>query len=412
MERTFSQAPPPGSISVLQVPILRFPEVEGGVDLMIRTLCDALRSNCRVSVLLPGQWAEGATCNKSDYQGIPVYRMRLRTPWDPSRPLMGLLGWLYEIPRTIMTLRKIVREEGVDVIHLHMAKDFHYLFRILRWLGGPPYIMTLHGGEVVNFYQQPKHCQKLMRWSLRGAAKVVAVSKWLVEEGKARFPEISISKAVYNGLDIRRLDSLRSDQANEQIVPAIDCPFFVMVGSFDPYKGHDIAIRAWPEVVASCPGLKLVLIGMGNLEDEYHKLVQELGCEDDILFVGQLAHESVIKFIRYATGMLFPSRSEGFGLVALEAGYVKIPVVVARVGPLPEIVCNEIDGLVFEPEDSAGLAEAVKRLMRDKALRSRLAESLNTRLLEHFTAERMAGEYIKAYKEIVRGKSVIRYSRF
>lgn len=385
--------------NILQVTILRYPEVRGGVDTMVANLVNTLRRRHCISVFVPGDWDITSPIHY-EVNGIMVYSLRLRLPYDQRRPILGFLGWLIEFPRTLFGLRAIVRRQRIDVIHAHMAKDFHAYLRALRWLGGPPYLITLHRGDVVNFRMRRKVSQGLVRFALGGAARLNAVSQWLAREAEAMFSNVGTVTCVYNGVDLS--DGIWADEAADvRFDSTLPQRFFVMIGSFDPYKGHELAFRAWALLKDVDPDVHLVVIGEGDLRAEYEALIQSLGCGERVQLVGQRLRHEVLSVMRRSLGMVFPSRSEGFSYVLLEAGVVGIPVVCTRIGTFTEIITDGKTGLLVPSEDPAALAEAIAILVRDPALGKRLGCALRELVRERFTAEAMAAGYEGLYADIL-----------
>lgn len=375
--------------------------VTGGVSTMIGTLSRELSNSHDVHILVDNWDARRLRGDRSD--GLAIHLLRLRPPYDASHPVKGLLGWLKDLPRTLAELRELTRSQRIDVVHLHFAASYQFYFRILRILGGPPYVVTLHRGDTVNFCGLPKIDRWLTGWTLRGAGRVIAVSRWLAELAKGTFPGCRDIACVHNGLQLPSLSAQEPCRTDAGL--AIDLPprFFVNVANVTYYKGQDIAIRAWAQVRQRCLDLHLVIVGK-RLEhwEACEALIRTLDLEDRVHMVGPLAHGNVIAVMGQAMAMVFPSRSEGLPLAPLEAGALKLPTVCSDIGPLWEIVGGEEHALLVPPENPDALAEAVVRLAEDPALRKRLGEALHERVATEFTAERMAEQYLQIYRDALR----------
>ncbi len=377
-------------MNVLEVVIGPYPQIRGGVDKMVALLVDGLvAEGCAVTVFVPGLW-EAATLGQENAGGVSVYTLRLRRPVTGGRALRSLAAWLGELPRTLRAQRGICRRHRIDVIHIHTATNYCYWFRLLRWLGGPPYVITFHRGDVVDFATRWPLDRFLIRCGLAGAAATNAVSRWLAVEARRVFPGLCDPAPIYNGI----AEMPRAAEAAPGTVAALvgDKPYFIMVGTFDPYKGHDVAIRAWgllPEGTRP----HLLIVGEGELRQSYERLIEEVGGGDCIHLTGQLPNQVVQQLLASATAMVFPSRSEGLPYVALEAGLARLPLVCSHVPPFDEIVDDGESGILFRPEDPADLAAAVLRLTGDPALRERLGEALRRTVETRFSVEAMVRGY-------------------
>lgn len=385
-------------MNVLEVVIGPYPQIRGGVDKMVALLVDGLvAEGCAVTVFVPGPW-EAAALEERQAGGASVYTLRLRRPVDGGRSLRSLAGWLGELPGTLSALRRICRRHRIDVIHIHTATNYGYWFRLLRWLGGPPYVITFHRGDVVDFSTRLPLDRWLIRWALAGAAATNAVSQWLAVEAKRVFPGLCDPGPIYNGI----AEMPRAPEAQPDTAAALvgGKPYFIMVGTFDPYKGHDIAIRAWG-LLPRENRPHLLIVGEGELRPSYERLIEEVGCRDCIHLTGQLPNPVVQQLLASATAMVFPSRSEGLPYVALEAGLAKLPLVCSHVPPFDEIVADGESGILFRPEDPADLAAAVVRLTGDPALRERLGEALRRTIETKFSVAAMVQGYRALFERAV-----------
>ena len=115
-------------------------------------------------------------------------------------------------------------------------------------------------------------------------------------------------------------------------------------------------------------------------------------------FLGQLAHDDALAVLRDSQAMIMPSRNEGLGLAILEAGIVGVPVIASDIGPFREMLADQRTGLLFANEDSAALAAAANRLVRDTTLSARLAQAFSAHVREQFCFETNARLYSDCYR--------------
>lgn len=381
-------------MNVLEVVIGPYPEIRGGVDKMVALLVDGLiAEGCAVSVFVPGPW-EATALQRREPNGVATYTLRLRMPQVRDRPVSGLIGWLLELPRTVSSLRRICADHRIAVVHIHTATNYNYYFRLVRLLGGPPYVITFHRGDVVDFHTRGWLDRALIRWGLAGAAATNAVSRWLANDARRVFPGLCDPVHIYNGI-LAAPPAAPAAPGGEDIVERLAGgePYFIMVGTFDPYKGHDIAIRAWGLLPASARPL-LLIVGEGELRAAYLDLIAKTGCADHVRLTGQLPNHQVQRLMARASAMVFPSRSEGLPYVALEAGLAGIPLICTHVPPFDEIVVDGENGILVTPENPGALAAAVQRVAADAELRRRLGATLRKTVETKFSVTAM----VKAYK--------------
>ena len=157
----------------------------------------------------------------------------------------------------------------------------------------------------------------------------------------------------------------------------LDRPMLLFVGRIQPLKGPDVAIRAL--VALGDPQARLVIVGgasgaEGDVETmRAHALVDELGLHDRVQFVEPQPHHILSTYYRAADVVIAPSRSESFGLVALEAAACGIPVVASAVGGLLSLVDDGLTGRLIAGRDPDDYAAAIAEILRDDQLRGRMS---------------------------------------
>jgi rhamnosyl/mannosyltransferase len=181
-------------------------------------------------------------------------------------------------------------------------------------------------------------------------------------------------------------------------------PLWLAVGRLIYYKGLDVALRALTRVAG-----KLLVIGTGPLSATLRQLAQELGVADRVIWQGHASADELTGAYHAATALWFPSnaRSEGFGLVQVEAMASGCPVIntaipnsgVAWVSP------HEETGLTVPMNDPEALANAANRLLSQPGLRSRLAQNARQRAEEQFDQRTMGNRNLVFYRAIARASA-------
>ena len=113
-------------------------------------------------------------------------------------------------------------------------------------------------------------------------------------------------------------------------------------------------------------------------------LAQRLGIADRCLFRGDVPHERVLERMSHAKLTVAPSRTEAFGLINVESLAVGTPVIASRVGGIPEIIRDGVDGWLVPPGDPLALAEKLGLLLRDDAMRREFGRNARQRFLETY----------------------------
>lgn len=180
------------------------------------------------------------------------------------------------------------------------------------------------------------------------------------------------------------------DEPTPSAEPKATAPLIVTVARLDDrHKGHDMVIRALPEILASVPDAGYVVIGQGGLRDELERLASDLGVAARVRFTGAVADGERDAWLARARVFVLPSRlppdgmgGDGFPLVYLEASARGLPSVAGNVGGPPDAVLHDATGLLVDPEDPAQIADAVVSLLRDPQRAARLGEAAARRSLE------------------------------
>lgn len=136
-----------------------------------------------------------------------------------------------------------------------------------------------------------------------------------------------------------------------------------VVSRLEHIKGMDLVIPAFAEVRRRFPDLRLLVVGDGSLRGSMEQQAQELGCADAVTWAGRQPQETLPQYYGEMDIVLMPSRSEGFGLTAIEAMACGCVVVASDVGGLPEVVSDGVCGLLHRTEDVADMAEKICSLI-------------------------------------------------
>jgi D-inositol-3-phosphate glycosyltransferase len=162
-----------------------------------------------------------------------------------------------------------------------------------------------------------------------------------------------------------------------------DVPMLLFVGRIQPLKGPDVAIRALHALAR--PEAQLVIVGGASGSDgdgeveRAHQLVDELGLHDRVRFVPPQPHHILSSYYRAADVVVVPSRSESFGLVALEAAACGVPVVASAVGGLQSLVDHGETGYLVPDRDPRAFAAAIERILDDPLLAASMSVAAGER---------------------------------
>jgi glycosyltransferase involved in cell wall biosynthesis len=173
-------------------------------------------------------------------------------------------------------------------------------------------------------------------------------------------------------------------------------PALVFAGRLTAAKNLDLALAA----LADVPGARLVVVGDGEERNRLERLATTLGVGERARFLGALPRPQVLGLLATADAVLLSSAWENFPHGAVEALAMGTPVIATRVGGVPEIVHDGVNGLLVESGDRAGLSAAIARLLADDDLRARL-RSAAAPSVERFAADDVYGRLEAILREAV-----------
>ncbi|MBD3881483.1 glycosyltransferase [Phormidium tenue FACHB-886] len=186
-------------------------------------------------------------------------------------------------------------------------------------------------------------------------------------------------------------------------LPPAQVPMVVgSIGRLDAMKAHDILLRA----VAQVEGVKAVILGEGDRRSALEQLATELGIRDRIHLPGWV--ENPRDHLPAFNVVALPSRSEGFPLAMVEAMLAARPVIATRVGSMPEAIVPGETGLLIDKNDVTGLANALRQLRDNPALRLQMGQKARSLALDYWTVESMTAAYEALWQKVRRQAPVNR----
>ena len=179
-------------------------------------------------------------------------------------------------------------------------------------------------------------------------------------------------------------------------------PMLLAVGRLVARKGYMTLLRAFPEILSSNPGAKLVIVGRGHMKKSMEKTARRLGISNSIYIQSSLSFEELSQHFRSADLVVYPSYYEGQGLIPLESLASGTPVATVSQEPLTEMVDETVGGL-FERGNPAMLAKCVNEMLASSSTQEK-AELGRERVLSKFTYEHNALDYERIFKRAISKK--------
>jgi len=311
-------------------------------------------------------------------------------------------------PNAVPLLARAIRSSGCDVVHAHMEYA-STLAPPAAWLARRPALCTMHHVPGPVDGRDAQRERLAVAVGTRSAG-LIMVSQASYDGFAARYPRSHKPgrwSVVHNGVDLTRFRPLGPGEPAtlpaELGIPA-GAPVAAVVGHMRPGKGQEIAVRAWPEVVASHPEARLLLIGNGPLESELMALSRELGVGDRVVFAG--ARDDVQQLMPHVTLAVLPTFMEALPTVLMEASACGVATVATNVGGVPEVVADGETGWLVDAPEPALFAAALVDALADDDERRRRGQAARARAEKFFDASSWVRELRTRYAAAAAGRTV------
>jgi glycosyltransferase involved in cell wall biosynthesis len=311
--------------------------------------------------------ADGPRHNDLRAAGVPVLPLPVRSFASPS------------VVRAAIELARYLREHRIPLIHA---------FDVPTSVFAAIASAVIHIPAVITAQLSFRDLYTpTTRWLLsisdRFADRIVVNSKAvklsLCDHEGIRADRIAL---IYNGVDATVFHP-----GSRHRPPNLEKASLVIgtICAFRQEKRVDLLIRAFAKVKDKCPGMKLIIVGRGEMRPDIEKLIAETGIGEDCLLCPETP--AVAEWMRAMDIFVLCSESESFPNALLEAMACGCCVIGSRVGGVPELITDRVNGLLFEPRNVDALAGALTEVIGNADLRTRFGQHAATTAREEFSVE-------------------------
>lgn len=299
-----------------------------------------------------------------------------------------------------LRLRGQIKEFRPDIVHYHTSHA-HSLGILATAFGGGRGARTLLTRRV-DFSIYRHSFFGLNHIKYRKVDHIVAISqaieKVLVSDG---LPPQGID-CVPSGIDPARFANPAPANLRDEYGLPPETKIVGNVAYFADHKGQRYLVEAAVRILKECPDTAVFLIGEGELREPLMKLASELGVANRVLFPG--FRRDVPAILGELDLYAMPSHKEGLGTSILDALWCGVPVVASDTGGMPEVVRHEVNGLLVPPRDTAALAEAIVRLLKNPEETARYRRAARKTIESNYTVDSMVEGNIAVYRKLLRGE--------
>ncbi len=309
--------------------------------------------------------------------------------------------WLYATvaPLIALTARRAfaraVARTHASFVHVHDLYPSGAAARRLCTQARLPYVLTVHGLDLYSNLENPRWRREIVAAG-RGAAAIICVGSKLAADA-----------IVDLGLDPARVTVVPNTYDSDRYRPVsrerTAHPRLLCVGRLSHEKGHDVLLRAFAELLSGGTRATLTLVGDGPERGALEALATGLGIMQAVKFTGTLLDDALLAEMAEADLFVLPSRSEGFGVVLVEAMATGLPVVATRSGGPADIV-GPGDGVLVDPDDVSALAGGMAEALG--TLDGFDAAAIAARAAAAYSRESVGGRLLAIYEAVLAGRAI------
>jgi glycosyltransferase EpsF len=370
----------------------------GGLESWLLRMLEVIpRSLCQMDICCKGD-EKGAWARLAEQLGAEV----ILNPLRPSH-----VGYMRE-------LKRIISRGKYDLVHNHL----HTYSGIGVWeahRARVPVITTFHATELAHEFSAANRSKLnsipglgLLRrvysrlsvgYALRNSDMVTTVSNGVLDMLVDLAPGVrKKSRVLYHGVNFpRELTTAEKSRLKRAFGLDHETPLVLHVGRFDEGKNHIGVISIFENILTNLPRAELLLVGDGPLRSWIESCIVERNLTKNVHLLGQ--RDDVPSIMQMCDLLLFPSLSEGFGLVPLEANAAGLPVVATAIPGLMEAIEHGAGAVLHEPSDTQRMADSAVRILTDREFARKLREAGLSRARAKFSLEANAMGLLQLYRE-------------
>lgn len=291
---------------------------------------------------------------------------------------------------------KLLRQKRVQVVQCFDFYSNVFAIPTAR-LAGVPVILGSRRDEAV---MRTGRQQMAERWCYGLATGVIANAEAIKDQlvSRAGLPPAKVW-VVHNGLDLDRFDH-QGSLSREELANRNHRVTIAVVANLRPEKGHLIFLEAAHCLAKVYSQASFVIVGDGPMRKTIETRVRELGLTGRVKVPG--AVNDIPSFLRSVDIAVLPAlKNEGLPNAVMEAMAAGLPVVATDTGGTRELVVDGLTGYLVQPRDWAALADCLGRLCDDSETRRKMGEAGRLRIVERFSADRMANGFAELYSNLV-----------
>lgn len=332
---------------------------------------------------------------RTSYKNVEIIGGRQLFRNNPIVFYLSRIPFVGFIPR-IIAIRKFLAKEKPNILHIHNIGGT-YFSTDFALAGYKPLVISVWGSDVVAIVDKPSLRRIKRKWALGKATVITATSEFLAKKTMQFVPNKKIEVIPFGiDLNVFNPEKVKTTKKKGEIVIGF-------VKHLEKSYGADTLIKAFSLAEKKTPNSSLWLVGGGTQEGDLRALVKRLNLQKKIKFVGAVPNNEVPNYLASFDIFVMPSMvEEAFGVSALEAEAMEVPVVASNTGGVPEVVKDGETGLLVESKNPKALADAVTKLIGNGGLRKEMGKKGREFVLKNYDLNKNAEKMNELYSKLAK----------
>lgn len=293
-------------------------------------------------------------------------------------------------PLNFYAIYKHIKKLKPDIVHTQMGADFYG--RLAAKLAGVKIIVSTEHNVLSNYTPLISFLKrKTASWS----NKTICVSRAIQDDMSKQYRGGVPLELIYNGINIEKFSQIKRKPLNDKEI------VFGSLGRLSEQKNYSLLIQAVAQIKSDVK-FKFKIAGEGILKSALLKEIELAQVADKVELVG--VKDDVPKFLQELDFFVLPSKWEGLGIVLLEAGLARLPVLASGTGGILEIIEDKKTGITFENNNVLDLVKKIEYFLdkNNRNILDNLGENLYTKVINDFAISKLIKKYEQVYLELIK----------
>ncbi len=296
-------------------------------------------------------------------------------------------------------LNKLINKFRPDIVELVNQKSYWIGTLLCRFKG----IKCVINRNISNIPKRKRLFSFLIN---RMCDRVIAVTKSIKDD---LHRELNISKnkisVIHPAIELRPYQKNNTHSNMRKEYNLSDQFIFVYIGRIEKAKGVFKLVKTFSKIYNTYPNARLMMVGNPSPKDmnKLIYIIDKLNIKDEIIFTG--FRKDIINILNGCNVYIHPSPSEGLPLSILEAAATNTPIISANVGGISEFIENNVNGLLFNHNDTNELFCLMQKALYDYEYMKRLSEKAKYKVFKEMNEKRLVDEYLDFYKSLLNNEN-------